>query len=156
MGKPYVIRPATLEDGAALAAVARSGDRREALALGAMDVGAAVRLGVRAGGAETAVVGDEVAAVWGCPPASVLTPDVGAPWLLTGRLVDRFWLDFARESRRIAHDWREQYPGGLRNVVDAEYTRAVAWLEWVGFAVHAPEPMGPWQRPFRPFTMGAG
>ena len=43
----------------------------------------------------------------------------------------------------------------LRNVVDARNTVSIRWLEWLGFTLGTPQPMGVCGLPFIPFEMSA-
>jgi hypothetical protein len=55
-------------------------------------------------------------------------------WLLTGRVVDEAWRSFARASRFIVAEMLELHRR-LVCLVDPRYTRALRWLEWLGFVV---------------------
>jgi GNAT superfamily N-acetyltransferase len=78
---------------------------------------------------------------------------VGAPWLLTGRPVDRHRKLFLQETRRGVARMRGEF-SRLANHVHADYAEAIRWLRWLGFAIGPVEPKGPHAAPFRRFSMG--
>lgn len=79
----------------------------------------------------------------------------GVPWLLGTELVERHALGFLRGSKEIVAAMRQEYTS-LENHVDARNTLSIAWLRWLGFAIHDPAPFGPFGVPFHRFTWGGG
>jgi hypothetical protein len=82
------------------------------------------------------VVGGKIAAIGGCG-GSLLSP-IGSPWLLTTPLVEADPVSFAREARRQVRGLLEIHPT-LRNYVDARYSKAIGFLELIGFTVGGDE-----------------
>jgi hypothetical protein len=91
--------------------------------------------------ARSALVGDQVACIWGVVAISLLT-GTGQPWLLTSDLVERHPRHFMREVRRQLPEMLRMFPT-LLNVTDARYTRAIRWLDRIGFQVSPPFLFGP-------------
>lgn len=88
---------------------------------------------------ECLTVDGEAAAVVGISLDS-FTSGNGCPWMLTTNAVERYPRAFARLTRKLL-DRGLQISGRLENVIDARYTRAIRWLEWLGFTVE-PEQAG--------------
>lgn len=99
-----------------------------------------------------ALVGDEVACIFGVAPASILASE-GCPWMLGTPLIERHALPFLRRCRPVVDHWAEVY-GHLANHVDARNTKAIRWLRWLGFVIHEAEPLGPMALPFHRFERG--
>lgn len=103
-------------------------------------------------GAWAAIIGDEVAAMFGVVPIhkTLLGGErLGIAWLLTGRAIARSPRLLLRYSRLVLAtlllDW-----DGLCNYVDARYAGAVRWAKWLGLNVGKPVPFGPDGLPFHP------
>lgn len=79
-----------------------------------------------------------------------LLSNVATPWLLGTPDIKLHSLAFLRISRRIVTYWSTMAPV-MRNYVDARNTDAIRWLQWVGFQVYYPQPMGPDDLPFHLF-----
>lgn len=93
-------------------------------------------------------------ALFGVGPAN---SKVGVPWMLVTHDV----FQTPRASRALVAKGRwyiqrmlAEYQH-LENYVDARNTRAVRWLEHLGFTVHPAEPYGPYEYPFHRFEMRA-
>jgi hypothetical protein len=95
----------------------------------------------------------EPACMWGVDADSILGP-VGHPWLLTTSLVDRYPITFLRGSLNALKRMQSVFPE-LTNWVDARHVVCVRWLRWLGFAIEAPVPLGPFGLPFHRFTLRA-
>jgi hypothetical protein len=154
--KPQVeVVPATDELAAQLVASMRQADVAEVLAHGFDAPATAVAESIRKSAhAFAMLINGEVAAVFGVGP--VEPPEDGFPaccciWALTSRTVDKHPRAFARASRPIVAALVD-HCGTVWNYVDARYTTAVRWLEWLGFRVGAAVPFGPNGEPFHPFT----
>lgn len=66
--------------------------------------------------------------------ASTMLSDVGCPWALTTRAVER--REFRREfiaGSRVGLEWLGQDFQRLWNLVAEENTTAIRWLRWLGF-----------------------
>jgi GNAT superfamily N-acetyltransferase len=79
----------------------------------------------------------------------------GCPWLLGSDLIATHWRQFLRRSRKYLAAMLELYPE-LANSVDARAVQSVRWLQWLGFTVDRPEPVGVDGAPLRRFRMVKG
>ena len=146
------IRPATVED--ALALVLRQADREEVEALTGRDAREAlVESVVRSAAAWAGLANGELLCLFGVVPVS-LVGVTGIPWLLGSDAVTRYGRPFLRRNRVYLREMLREFPV-LRNVVDARNTVSIRWLEWLGFTLGTPQPMGVRGLPFIPFTMSA-
>jgi hypothetical protein len=73
----------------------------------------------------------EVLAYWGYAPSSFMGNSCRA-WLLSTPAVERHRRAFAEASTHYLEQLLSQFPQ-VYVEVDREYTRAVRWLEWLGF-----------------------
>lgn len=108
--------------------------------------------------AYTAIFDGEVAGMWGVVPIRetlLSAPLAGVAWFLSGGVVDRYPVTFARMSRRIVEGLNRRYPV-LHNVVDCRYETALRWLSWLGFEIHEPIPYGHAGLPFCPVSRRSG
>lgn len=91
-------------------------------------------------------------AVYGAAPASLLTSEQAAPWLLgTARMrVNAFsvYYDMKLYLRFLSEHYRR-----LFNYVDARNEESVGWLSRLGFRIDDPETRGPHGLLFHPFYM---
>jgi len=146
------IRPATVED--ALALVLRQADREEVEALTGRDAREAlVESVVRSAAAWAGLANGELVCLFGVVPVS-LVGVTGIPWLLGSDAVTRYGRPFLRRNRAYLREMLREFPV-LRNVVDARNTVSIRWLEWLGFTLGTPQPMGVCGLPFIPFAMSA-
>lgn len=79
-----------------------------------------------------ALVDGKVAAVWGC--SGPLMAAVGHPWLMTTAAIEAIPVSFVREARSEVAAMLAVHPR-LINFVAARYTRALRFLEALGFAI---------------------
>lgn len=92
----------------------------------------------------------EVVCLFGVTRPDLLS-DIGIPWMIgTERLAFRS-RSFLAGSRAVVERWQRDH-AALANLVDARNLRAIRWLRWLGFCIHAPVPFGPLGLPFHPFT----
>ena len=146
------IRPATVED--ALALVLRQADREEVEALTGRDAREAlVESVVRSAAAWAGLANGELVCLFGVVPVS-LVGVTGIPWLLGSDAVTRYGRPFLRRNRAYLREMLREFPV-LRKVVDARNTVSIRWLEWLGFTLGTPQPMGVCGLPFIPFAMSA-
>ncbi|SIS72911.1 hypothetical protein [Insolitispirillum peregrinum] len=130
----------------------RAGDRAEVAALGYPDplpgirASAAASLWVKAGVIDTRR-GERVLAVWGLG-AVAGEPDVGGPWLLSTRSIERYRSALLRYAKAEIPAMHQRFPI-LRGVVDARYAGAVRWIGWMGFQYGPPMEIN--GVPFLPF-----
>lgn len=80
--------------------------------------------------------GERVLAVWGLGAYPHL-PEVGGPWLLSTRSLERHKKEFLRRSRSEIAAMQAHFPI-LRGLVDRRYYGAVRWIGWMGFQFGAP------------------
>lgn len=100
--------------------------------------------------ARTAFVDGEIAAMWGiggCPLGTL-----GRPWLLTAPPIEHVKVAFIRESRYEVREMLTLFPE-LRGFVDARYQRAVRLLQVLGFSISEPFPFGPYDVPFKQYSL---
>lgn len=69
------------------------------------------------------------------------TLDIGHPWLVGTHTLSKNPKSFLKKTRVWLEETRPNYLI-LNNFVDASYTGALRWLEWLGFTIHPPEMMG--------------
>lgn len=125
------VRPARLEDAAALAPRLRAADLAELSALSTRSPQTTLEHGIKAGTAYAVELATgEVVALFGVAPTG--EPKLGAVWMLGSEGLLSIRLTFLRHSRH----WLEQLFAGyslLGNFVDARNTVHVEWLRWLGF-----------------------
>lgn len=82
------------------------------------------------GPATTVLIDERPAAMYGVISETLL----GLPkiWVITTALIEREPIAFLRNSRRILRGFYEVH-GTLIGMVDAEFERSCAWLNWCGF-----------------------
>lgn len=93
---------------------------------------------------------DECVCVFGCNASA--EPGVGIPWMIGTDRARLCGVPAAVVSPRMVERMRKHFPV-LRNWVHREHTRAIRWLNWLGFRIRR-EPIGPGGA-FYEFTMGA-
>jgi len=89
--------------------------------------------------------------MFGCGTIDLINR-VGAPWLLGTDALERHYRHFLRGSRYWSAEMAARY-SMLRNIVDDRNAVSKRWLEWMGFKLSEPRPMGYEKRPFRIFEM---
>ncbi|WP_141243341.1 hypothetical protein [Bordetella genomosp. 1] len=152
-----LIRAASPADAFELAPVMRPADRAEidaAQGQGACYAEAVRSSIVRSSAAWTAHINGEIAMIGGVAPlGTLLTGNVGSPWLLGSTAMFRRPGALTRTARRYVAFMHQTYPE-LVNYVDARNVVSIAWLQRLGFEVRtdAPIPYGPDGVPFFRFT----
>jgi hypothetical protein len=131
------IRPAVPSDMDAIVANARRADVEEMEACGTT-VRDAIENGLRRSDwTLTGLLEDEPVCMFGVAPVSILGGK-GAPWMLAAEGLERAQVPFLRACRPVIAEMRLTYPF-LLNVVSADNTLAIRWLQWLGFKFdHAP------------------
>lgn len=141
--------PATEEHARQLALTMRQEDIEEVRASHALEPLEALLTGLSASEHTSAILdGDMVVAVFGV--ANVESFDT--VWLLTGERVYRAPLSFIRVCQRELKRLLEQWPV-LVNGIDARYSRALRWAQWLGFEVFPAIPYGVAGQPFHPIRI---
>lgn len=146
----YLIRESEVSDVYALAANLRLGDRLEIASFG-KDPRSALRLSYRnAILRRTAIVDGEIAAMWGL--GGSMLDEIGYPWLLTARAIERIPVSFLREGRReVARMLRLRRV--LKGYVAASYHQACDFLERLGFELGPVVRLPRLNNTFREFTL---
>lgn len=127
------LRVATPGDAAYVGSRLRAEDAAEVLLFGLDGVEAIQRSMDDSIASECLLVDGEPAAVLGFAMPDLMS-GTGTPWILTTPAVEKYPTAFARATKRIlnrAFDVAQR----LENVTDARYTKAIAWIEWLGFTV---------------------
>ena len=142
---------ATVEHAHAVAPLMRAADLAELAASGSEPLESLLR-GIRDSVYCRTLLADGVPVmIWG---VTQLTDTVWSPWALGTDAINndrRGFMVFSREELdRVA----AQYPV-LFNHVDARNATAIRWLQWLGFDVMDPEPIGVDGAPFHPFILRA-
>jgi len=145
----------SLELVLSLASVMRQEDADEVWASAHVTPAEALKIShrVSANTIRVGLVDDKIAIVFGVRENCALSRS-GVPWLLTSNLAAQHSLHFLRVSVGVVNEWRQQYKF-LENYVDARYTDAVEWLDWLGFDLDDPKPYGAEQLPFHRFHWSA-
>lgn len=132
-GRHFRVRAAVPEDVAPVAADLRENDRLELERFYEEEPEEVLRNSLRDSAlAWTAVSPDDSpAAVWGVA-AWPIDPRYGCPWLLGTDRIKESYSDFLWLSKHY-DQLMSQYFFGLTNLVDAQYSGAIRWLEWLGF-----------------------
>lgn len=110
----------------------REGDTKECLAIGLSPVDAIVQSAEQSVMAYAVFVNQELILTWGFVSKNPLSGIV-YPWLLTTPAIEKHKMFFARGSVKARDYLLERY-NRLDIIVAAEYLRAHAWLEWLGFS----------------------
>lgn len=99
--------------------------------------------------AHALVIGGELVSIFG---EVDMGEGVGVPWMISTTALDRHRRAFLTRCDRQIASMRERYKL-LINYTDARYTKALAWMQWMGFHMHPAIPYGVNQEPFHPFTL---
>lgn len=148
MHRDYFVIDAIPSHTRLLALNLRADDAAELAALGASPARGVRRSYSRSVFRKTAFVDGHIAAMWGM--GGPLLGDTGNPWLLTTPAVERAPFTMLREARAAVAEMLHVKPK-LENRVDANYTRAIRFLEALGFEIEEAKPFGPKHHPFRRF-----
>lgn len=130
----------------------READRLEVLAASGRSPASALRYSIgRSDFAYTVEFDGRPETMFGCGTVDILS-NIGAAWLLGSDALEHHYRDFLRGSKLWISRMQQEY-AVLRNIVDDRNTVSMRWLEWLGFTLSEPVPMGYEKRPFRTFEM---
>jgi hypothetical protein len=135
MPNRYDVRPATLDDVNAVAALLRPEDVDELKAYNSeLDAHEGVLLAFRLS-AHTWVgtINDEPACLFGVYEPKYFGT-IGCPWFRGSTRMAGHTMAFLRASRGVVAGLLDHYTL-LSNAVDASNRKAIQWLEWLGFEV---------------------
>ena len=150
---PEIVR-ATEEHVAAMAPHLRDADREEILISTRMTPAESLHYSMTMSPiAYTALEGDTPICMFGAGTANPLS-FTGSPWLLATDDLDRWGFQLGKLCRRYVVEMFDRFDY-LCNYVDERNTKAVRWLEWIGFTIHDAAPHGPYGMPFHKFDMEA-
>lgn len=151
----YSMVPTTPEHVAYVAERMRQADVDEVRASANLGPLEALEVSVRVSDpALTGLLDGEPVCIFGVASRSLLS-DAGVPWMLGTGGVERHAAGFLRRSRKVVAGWLDRFDT-LENFVDSRNTKSIAWLRWLGFTIHPPQPHGPFKVPFHHFTMTRG
>lgn len=123
--------PATAEHAERMAPVMRKEDSTEVLALGYSPL-EALRYSLKESMiAETALLGEDVVAMWGATAQTQLGHKA-LMWMLGTDLVPKHPRELLRGSKSFVEHIQSKYPL-LECLVDKRYEKAVRWIKWMGF-----------------------
>ena len=125
------VEQATREHAARMAPNMRTPDVLEVQALGLSPLDALTHSLDKSFIAEAAVIGEEVAAVWGAC-AETLAGGKAFVWMLGTDHVPRNAKALLRGSRSFIAHVHQFYPL-LECLVDVRYYQAISWVRWLGF-----------------------
>ena len=147
------VRQAVIEDATLIGDRLRDADRVEAWRAMGLFAHAAIRESILKSSVCGVFLDDnEPLCIMGLVQPIILAPGIAHPWLVGTEALGHHRKAFLRETRLWVQEWRKDY-SLLVNYVDAEYTGAIRWLEWLGFDIFPPEPYGPRGALFRRFEM---
>jgi hypothetical protein len=141
------IVPATIELAESLAASMRQSDRDECWAASKqLPLESLLYSMAHSVDCKAALFKGEVGAIYGVAPMALLSPH-GCIWMLTSALVEKNRRLFLRGCRSEISRMLTIWPV-LFNFIDARYTVALRWANWLGAKVFAPAPFGVLGMPF--------
>ncbi len=144
------ILPCKLSHMRELANNMRSGDAAEVAVTGLPCRHLLVALWKNSVYRRVALIDGKVAAAWGC--SSHLLVSEGEPWLFTTPVVERAPIRFLRQARREVAEMLRGHQS-LVSSVASDYTKAIKFLELLGFSVGAEHKVGPSAMLFREIRM---
>lgn len=125
--------PAIMEHAERMAPVMRKEDSTEVLALGYSPL-EALRSAINESMiAETALLGDDIVAMWGAT-ANTQLGHKALMWMLGTELVPKHPRELLRGSMSFVEHVQSKFPL-LECLVDTRYEKAVRWIKWMGFKV---------------------
>lgn len=149
------IYPAKFDHAIMMADYIRDADREELRASSGQIPLLAMRSAIRYSDVAMTGFADGVpVCMWGVTRESLIG-NIGVPWMIATERLEKHARLFIRKCRKPLMEMRKEYDI-LTNYVDARNTRAIRWLEWMGFKIHDPKPYGVLNLPFHKFEMKRG
>lgn len=99
-----------------------------------------------------AVIDGDPVCAFGVVPSKV--PGVGTPWMVGTSTIDQHGTAFLRGSKAVISDLMNRW-NLLLNYADTRNVRGLRWLRFMGFTIHAAEPVGPKGMLFHRFEKGS-
>jgi hypothetical protein len=147
-----VVSPATLEHVESMRGKIRAADVEEHDALFMRDIMETLSIGVRDSTKSWAgLIDGEVVCVCGVAEASDKSGS-GVVWLTGTDLIDEAPIEFLRLSKLVLAEMLEIYEH-LWNYADYRHTKALLWLQWLGFDIYEPIPLPPYGFAFHFFEL---
>lgn len=150
------LRPATLEHAEYIGQRVRRADVAEIWASHMMTPLKAMKVGLsNSEFVTTGLDGDEPVVMWGVVRPCFVNSRHGVPWMVATNKLDQkdVMVAFLRRCREPLLAFMREFDI-LENYVDERNTRAIRWLQYMGFNVsETSEPYGALQMPFKRFEM---
>lgn len=145
-----IVRPSQPEDIDAIAPRMRDADKVEVMASAGRTPREALLESLDGSEVALTVVIDGIPEIMlGVATISAVT-GTGCPWLLGTDAVKKHYREFLRQSpvflKRLSHGYTR-----LVNIVDDRNTLSKRWLQWLGFTLAEPRPLGRNKEMFRVF-----
>lgn len=153
MAKAQVItiRPATRDDALFIAANIYTADKYELEAVGFTAEEGVLNSFEESPNCWVADTEDGPMCIWGVCRCSSVLGGVN-PWLITSVLLDKYTKYFIRGARAVLRDMAGEH-GYLETYVDSRHTRALRFLEWLGFNMAEGIIVGAHNVPFHRFSL---
>jgi len=115
-------------------------NRREATPFGMTPKDALLRTWAHSEETWTIELDGEAVGLYGlCPTRE---PGCGCPWMVGTERLPLAGVAVVKHGRPVIAGWLRRYPR-LSNLVDDRNYRLMRWLKWLGFAIDAPQSVGP-------------
>jgi hypothetical protein len=114
-------------------------DRDEIWAAAHMTPEESIRIGLN-GDAWACYFDNEMAAIFGCKPITILS-DEACPWMIATHVIERRPKMFLKHCRPVMEACQERY-SLLVNYADDRNETVKRWVKWLGFTLFDPEPYG--------------
>lgn len=141
------VRDTHIRDIAELSVTIRPEDRDEVWHLAHIDIAKALAMSVgNSRMAKTVLLDSRVVCIFGVAGEG----EIGAPWMLASPLLKDIRRSFVRECKEYLEEMSKGY-SILTNVTWAKNIEHHRWLNWLGFILEDPRPMGPDGELYIPF-----
>ncbi len=130
----------------------RREDDEEAVALGFSDArSATISSLLSSHEAWTWMIDGKPGCIMGISPGNLLSYGE-CIWFVSTDKVEKHKIHFLRTTKKLISEILNKY-SCISNVVDARYTRCIAWLKWLGFNFYEAEEIGKYGEMFYRFDM---